>query len=427
MCNFVEASRLLSAYEKIISKYESLKPWIFNILEEIHANENDHTRIFVKLLQYEENDKYPFLEEFISRLNSKMKASYKISGVESPKVLNQKDYIDCCILNKCKNEAIIIENKIEGAHDRPNQLRNYFNKIQKKQNISEEKIFIVYLTADGNQIVSENSFTDDLKTKIGFINEVDTGRYIAINYRDDILPMLEEIKNKNILKNEISKAGLTQYVDYLISRFRIRECEREYYYKMKEDLLQAINISKTENIVDQFSKLENTKIKTRELLKWIEKIQSNLTNDIVEKYRKEFLEKCTPFRFVKNYESVTLEFEKWFIQASAEIDSKEYFVLDVNFFIHSIECKFFCRKAQEDSSFDSNDFFHRVPKIEEVLKRYKFKRNVNDFAYRFNFNENETYDIFDAEVRKSRLTELIVMLLKEFNEIEKTIHEIRIQ
>ena len=55
--------KLLNDFNK---RYTSLKqrlPYHLNVIDELHINENAHSRILCKLLQYQsENGKYEFLE-----------------------------------------------------------------------------------------------------------------------------------------------------------------------------------------------------------------------------------------------------------------------------------------------------------------------------------------------------------------------------
>lgn len=84
--------------ERYLQAKEQHKPKIqynLNIIDELHANENAHTRILLKLLSYEQDGKKIVLENFITIMNSHItKDEDKISFSESSKILGQFYYMD---------------------------------------------------------------------------------------------------------------------------------------------------------------------------------------------------------------------------------------------------------------------------------------------------------------------------------------------
>ena len=57
-------------FTKEIAKLESKLPYNVNVIDELHANENAHSRILIKLLQYPRDGKLPILESFKSHLRN---------------------------------------------------------------------------------------------------------------------------------------------------------------------------------------------------------------------------------------------------------------------------------------------------------------------------------------------------------------------
>ena len=51
---------------KIKEKEHQKLPYHFNLIDELHANENAHTRILLKLLSYNISGEYVFFKSFIS-------------------------------------------------------------------------------------------------------------------------------------------------------------------------------------------------------------------------------------------------------------------------------------------------------------------------------------------------------------------------
>ena len=50
---------------KIREKERQKLPYNFNLIDELHANENAHTRILLKLLNYNISEEYAFLKSFL--------------------------------------------------------------------------------------------------------------------------------------------------------------------------------------------------------------------------------------------------------------------------------------------------------------------------------------------------------------------------
>ena len=85
-------------------------PYNFNVIEELHANENANTRILLKLLSYNTSGEYVFLKSFISMMSHINGVSFTLSQVFRPKIEYNKENIDGLIEDSSKQYAIIIEN-----------------------------------------------------------------------------------------------------------------------------------------------------------------------------------------------------------------------------------------------------------------------------------------------------------------------------
>ena len=88
------------------------KAYDINLIDELHANENAHTRILMKLLEFTRDNNYYILQKFLELLNERLEDTYKIENFVSPKFKYQWADIDGYIYQDKKN-AIIIENKIQ--------------------------------------------------------------------------------------------------------------------------------------------------------------------------------------------------------------------------------------------------------------------------------------------------------------------------
>ncbi len=129
--------------EKYLQERAKL-PFHINILDELHANENAHSRIFLKILSYRENDNYPFLNNLFQFLGG----DFKVLNICKPIFTAEKHRIDMLIKDKQGKYALIVENKIHGAIDQQKQISNYISQI-KDSGFNENQIYVLYLTKSG--------------------------------------------------------------------------------------------------------------------------------------------------------------------------------------------------------------------------------------------------------------------------------------
>ena len=235
-------------------KNASLLQYNLNLIDELHANENAHTRILLKLLDYESNQKKVILEEFLNLLNEKL-VNQKIPILDDYRITGQFAFIDGYIWSDSKKVAIIIENKINWACDQSEQIQRYIE-TAKHYGIDEKNIFVVYLTDTGSKKAADYSFTDYAKKMLDWKDSENQGRYIESNYLNDILPFLYEIFDKlSFSKENILKSAIFQYIDYLEGRFGMRKNEKEYNMAMNSDILKILNLGENLSKKEKFDKI----------------------------------------------------------------------------------------------------------------------------------------------------------------------------
>ena len=273
-----------------------------NVIDELHAGENAHSRILRMLLQYESEGKRPIYSSFLALLSNKCDDISKLRII-SPKFTNEEERIDVLVKeysHSCRY-AIIIENKVCGATDQDQQIQRYIDKIKNRFPI--ENIFVVYLTKDGEKKVSEDSLTKEAKKILG-VSESSMGRYIPLDYKNHILPWLEnEVLPNLTIKERILVSSIQLYVDYLKGIFNIRDNERLItnilYIKMKNDL----NIGSLKESIELYQKVDLLKETSTNLLnKFInETLERNLYQPLLDAFPeseivdKRVQEKCFGF------------------------------------------------------------------------------------------------------------------------------------
>ena len=162
---------LLEKYRKEREKKLAELPF-FNILEEVRVNENAHTRLLMRLLEYEEARTH-----FFNYLNPKYKG-FNPPNISNPEITAEKHRIDGLIQEEGKY-AIIIENKVCGAVDQEGQLGRYINLCVEDLKYKKEQIHILYLVDRPGQEPSEQTWD-------GYKEEF-KGRTLVLSYTEDII------------------------------------------------------------------------------------------------------------------------------------------------------------------------------------------------------------------------------------------------
>ena len=202
--------------KEFYEEYKKKKNGKFLLFDLANANENANTKVLRHLLQY---NSHQFLASFLERVGLP-KHNGQVCIKDQEKAIGNKEtgFIDLYL--EYDNIYVIVENKIYGAGDTDKQLARYIATVNgvKKDNfdnwynnnpsIGDQDIRVVYLTADGTKEPSENSLPSNLKERI---------TYYAINYKDDILPWLEEdvLPQLPYGTDGMMIAGVLQYIAFL--------------------------------------------------------------------------------------------------------------------------------------------------------------------------------------------------------------------
>ena len=216
--------------QEVLAKFRhevlSKEPYRMNLVELLHANENAHTRILVKLLRYNHNDgNLEFARSFVRKFVPKV-------DVQAPKVWEQIDYVDA-LIGEHGRYAIVIENKINWAVDQNGQIERYLAAAQNLLGVGKENLHVIYLTDNGIKTPSENSLTDKAKEVLGIGVEPED-RLLKLNYRDDIIPwIVEDVLPFCRHGDNQTINAIEQYLDYLKNRLvekpEFSSCEEKFF------------------------------------------------------------------------------------------------------------------------------------------------------------------------------------------------------
>ncbi len=243
-----------------------------NLIDELHAGENAHSQILRMLLQYKNDGSFPIYSSFLALLSNRCDDISKLKTI-SPQITNEEERIDVLIKEYSHScpYAIIIENKVCDAIDQHNQIQRYIDII--KDRFPSERIFVVYLTKDGEKRVSDDSLTAKAKKMLG-VSESSMGRFIPLDYKNHILPWLENIVLPNLtIKEKILISSVQLYIDYLKGILNIRDNEQQITSKLITKMKNELNIENLEESIKLYQEVDKLKeISTKLMIQYIEKV-----------------------------------------------------------------------------------------------------------------------------------------------------------
>lgn len=222
-------------------KHLSKLPYHINVIDELHINENAHSRILAKLLQFRDKKGcYAILEsfvKFIQRNDKRNSDEFNNIHIVSPVITQEKQRIDLWVRDyKAKPKyALILENKIYDAIDQKSQLFNYIEKTT-DCGFSDNEIFVFYLTKYEKEPNNQTWSNDETKQK--FHN-----RYVNLTFRENILEWLKTQVKPNICQEDIYlSSAVTQYIDYLEGLFSIREIYNSINMKLHDIISEKLDL-----------------------------------------------------------------------------------------------------------------------------------------------------------------------------------------
>ncbi len=207
-----------SEFSSIKEEEQKKLPFHLNLVDQLHINENAHSRILMHLLSYKnDNGKYVFLTSLIDLIKEKQSGDFGKITIESPQITQEKERIDLWVRDN--DYAIIFENKIYNAADQDAQISRYINKTKEGlRNYIEEDIYVVYL--------SQYPKEPELQSWGDYKNSF-RSRYVNLSYCYDILPWLKDKILPNINHKELFlQTAIIQYIDYLEGLFKIRNIDK---------------------------------------------------------------------------------------------------------------------------------------------------------------------------------------------------------
>lgn len=242
---------LLIDYGKARKDAEKTVPYHLNVIDELHINENAHSRILHKMLSYQnpEGD-YPILQSLIDRLAEK-NPTFKRIKIDLPYITQETERIDLWVRDK--TYTLIFENKVYNAQDQEAQLARYIEKSITTNHYGHEKedIFVVYMPQRPGEPSNQSwgPYQDSFKE-----------RYVSFSFMDGILPWLIEkvISSSNIgysTKDQIFHTAIKQYIDYLEGLFSQRNYMEGMSTTLEKLITDKLQLSECKDDFEKFEKL----------------------------------------------------------------------------------------------------------------------------------------------------------------------------
>ena len=204
---------LANEMERQRSKAKHQNP--YNVFTAWRMSENDHTKLLLALLRYQNsNGRYPLLRDFLNRFTKgrdKMIHYKDLSDVSirfNPRYDRdtKHSFIDGLITFTAKGKriAVIIENKIYDAPDQEGQIRRYITHMTEDERVVLNNVWVFYISGTGSKEIDENSYHPDNESE-----ETNIGRrFVVLTYYEDIIEWMK----RDILEPRIYPESLTSVV-----------------------------------------------------------------------------------------------------------------------------------------------------------------------------------------------------------------------
>lgn len=271
-------------------KEERLKlPYHLNLMDELHPNENAHSRILLRLLQFaNEQGEFEIYQSLLHYIKQRQPGFGNIT-IDKPRMTQEEARIDLWVRDEAY--AIIFENKIYNAQDQEAQLARYIEKtveLPGKKYEAEKNIFVVYLSSDGRQEPDGQSWVNDKGIDY---RPIIGNRYINLSFRNDIYPWLKEQVLPNVrCKDVYLKTALVQYVDYLEGRYYLRETEKQLKMKMDAFIEGKLELQGKDDTT-RMQKLDELFKNQDDVLKYVWEMRESERKRIFDEWRRKTQEK----------------------------------------------------------------------------------------------------------------------------------------
>lgn len=359
---------------KLMRKEERSLPYHMNVIDELHIDENGHSRILLKLLQFKnEKGEYELLDSLLKYIKERNHiCQFSNIQIQQPEITQEKARIDLWVRDKKTGYSIIFENKVYNARDQEAQISRYIDRtIEEKFDVSN--IFVVYLSSMGKE-PDEQSW--------GGYKEDFRDRYINLSFRDDIITWLKKSVLPNICHKEVYLyTAIMQYKDYLEGNFRLRTINKHMNKKLKDFITNHFELDEYN---DSIAKIEELNKRMKDVNEVIEIYKNELRLCVFDEWKQKVQEL---------YPDLVCETKEKKLSVSFSLEGKP-FVITINEPIGKIGIH--CQVNFEDWSDLSNTKLKE--KLCDILpKEYNKDTIYNDYG---NEEFKQVFDLFCEVVER---------------------------
>ena len=244
----------------IMVRYFAQRPFHLNVIEAAcrgRFKETGHSLVLADML------KHPYIQ-------SSFLSTFLGLQHEYMKVTRETDRVDVAL--KSDDMFVIIENKVNAAEEKKNQVYRYVHKIgMEKYGYVMSQIYVVYLNPTNRIPPSNYSLCDD-NNENNVFEDLGEDHYTIQSYKYDITSWLRELSIDN--EPHISSA-LDQYIDFLENKFHTSPLDKNMNNEIKQFLLKELQIE-GKSYDEQIAALDNQQEKVSELLNAIDNLKIEL-------------------------------------------------------------------------------------------------------------------------------------------------------
>lgn len=364
---------LSDAFQKKLVDEKRHLPYHINVIDELHINENGHSRILCKLLCFvNSKGQYEILEslmDYIIRTNHS--AEFERIKITTPIITQEISRIDLWVRDRGKKYAIIFENKIYNAADQDAQLSRYIDKTI-ADGFKKKDIFVIYLSQSGNK-PNPNSWGD-------YENEF-SSRYINLSFYDNILPWLKNDVFPNTREKDVYlKSAINQYVDYLEGLFFLRTIDNTMNMNLDKLISDHFELDKCKNDKERACLLQEKINELQDLIQKMQSLKNKTRQNIIEEWKQVTKERYPELHPLEKGEYTDVSFDY--------IDGKK-----VNVIINDngqlyCQVQFDTNLPQEERKVENT----KIMTLKDVLPEPK--KNPNDCIWKY-FSKDDYDGVFN--------------------------------
>lgn len=278
---FQEYNSLLELSDAFQSKFMIEKrhlPYHINVIDELHINENGHSRILCKLLCFTNSKgEFEILESLVDYIiRTSHLSEFERIEITNPIITQEISRIDLWVRDREKKYAMIFENKIYNATDQEAQLSRYIEKTI-ADGFNLKNIFVVYLSQSGSEPDPQSW---------GYYKERFVSKYVNLSFNKDILPWLKHDVLPNIREKDMYlKNAVNQYVDYLEGLFFLRTIDNNMNMNLDKLISDHFELDKCKNDKERTCLLQEKMNELQDLIYKMQSLKEKTRQNIFEEWK----------------------------------------------------------------------------------------------------------------------------------------------